>query len=69
MLKDDVFLHWALVVKCMSQFFQCINLKSFSDLSPQAASQPVHPSVHQKTLSIILLAEDIILACFCASLL
>jgi len=33
MLKDDVFLHWALV-KCMSQFFQCLNLKSGSDLSP-----------------------------------
>jgi len=34
MLKDDVFLHWALVVKCMSQFFQCLNLQSGSDLSP-----------------------------------
>jgi hypothetical protein len=34
MLKDDVLLHWALVAKCMSQFFQCLNLKSGIDLSP-----------------------------------
>jgi hypothetical protein len=72
MLKYDVFLHWALVAKCISQFFKCLNVKSGSD-PPQAVSQPVRPSVPQMTVSIILLAEDIVLACFyvsfCASLL
>jgi len=34
MQQDGVFLQWALVAKCMSQFFQCLNLKSGSDLSP-----------------------------------
>jgi hypothetical protein len=37
MLNYDVFFHWALVAKCMSQFFKCLNVKSGGD-PPQAAS-------------------------------